>query len=302
MSDVRVTLPGSAPLPGHALPSEYPLIHTTSKNAPAVRGSTGTKHSSTTNPATTKASQRDLRRYKALRQDLEAVLQRRASDQPEYRDDENATDISDNDNASLLSRRPSSKSPTSHSPTAKTSSQINIPYEDQITEQLPWAAALYSSYMWWASGSQQGFGGENDETEADRSIWAAASEALDARSGNTDAETDSERRGALEMAMVAYFHGVTERIFEVLGGIVEAQRSETDGVGEPEQNQRSNAAAPASDDRVVSFTTEDLVNMGLDAWSAADRDFVKELCKLYFGCEAEVGGGKGVEICGVRIC
>jgi hypothetical protein len=41
--------------------------------------------------------------------------------------------------------------------------------------------------------------------------------------------------------------------------------------------------------------------MGLDVWSDADAFFIRELSVKYFGRPARIEG-KGVEVCGVRVC
>jgi hypothetical protein len=41
--------------------------------------------------------------------------------------------------------------------------------------------------------------------------------------------------------------------------------------------------------------------MGLDVWSIADAAFVKDLAAAYFRRVARIEG-KGVEVCGVRVC
>jgi len=50
----------------------------------------------------------------------------------------------------------------------------------------------------------------------------------------------------------------------------------------------------------VEITAEDMTQMGLDVWSAADRAFVEELLPLWWGRDAVVRGGR-VECCGVRV-
>jgi hypothetical protein len=51
----------------------------------------------------------------------------------------------------------------------------------------------------------------------------------------------------------------------------------------------------------VRVDSDALAQMGLDVWSKADADFVKELMARYFGRRAYVET-KGVEVCGLRVC
>lgn len=51
----------------------------------------------------------------------------------------------------------------------------------------------------------------------------------------------------------------------------------------------------------VRVDSEALAEMGLDVWSQADADFVREVSARYFGRRAYVET-KGVEVCGVRVC
>ena len=124
----------------------------------------------------------------------------------------------------------------------------------------------------------------------------------------------------MERAVVAYFLRLTGL---VLGGLAECVEA-ADEEGEEEEEEEEEESAPGSagtegggraegaegagaDERgppvrgKVFVGSEDMARMGLDVWSEGDRKFVQELVGFYWGREAEVGG-KGVELCGVRIC
>jgi len=58
--------------------------------------------------------------------------------------------------------------------------------------------------------------------------------------------------------------------------------------------------APHSDQPLVEITSSDMMQMGLDVWSSADRSFAEELVQLWWGRTAVVRGGR-VECCGVRV-
>ena len=53
-------------------------------------------------------------------------------------------------------------------------------------------------------------------------------------------------------------------------------------------------------DEPIEISQEDMAAMGLDIWSVADRTFVEELVKLWWGRTAAVKGGR-VECCGFRL-
>jgi hypothetical protein len=51
----------------------------------------------------------------------------------------------------------------------------------------------------------------------------------------------------------------------------------------------------------VRVDSDALANMGLDVWSQSDAEFVRDLTPRYFARRAYVEG-KGVEVCGLRVC
>ena len=51
----------------------------------------------------------------------------------------------------------------------------------------------------------------------------------------------------------------------------------------------------------VRVDSDALAAMGLDVWSSADAEFVGQVVDRYFSREAKVEG-KGVELCGLRVC
>jgi Domain of unknown function (DUF4484) len=67
---------------------------------------------------------------------------------------------------------------------------------------------------------------------------------------------------------------------------------------EQEQEQDQDQESPTLP--AVEITPEDMTQMGLDVWSAADRAFVEELVPLWWGRDAVVRGGR-IECCGVRV-
>lgn len=73
------------------------------------------------------------------------------------------------------------------------------------------------------------------------------------------------------------------------------------GGGSGATNQRSeNWKTTCDDDEPVKITTEDMTEMGLDVWSAADRVFVEELVRSWWGRTAYIDSAR-IRCCGVSI-
>jgi hypothetical protein len=149
-----------------------------------------------------------------------------------------------------------------------------------------------------------------------------------------DHDRDDETQARIELAAVAYFHRLTTSLLSVLADIVDssdeddllgldlgedaadAGYTDYDGLagsssraGEEEGARLLGSAAGSAGgsagggDRMgwVRVDSEALAEMGLDVWSQADADFVREVSARYFGRRAYVET-KGVEVCGVRVC
>ena len=129
-----------------------------------------------------KATQRDLRRYKAMRAAFSS-LQRDRSIDPITSGSDTGTD---DEQATLL---PKTKPKKIH--------ESGVPQEDEIVEPVPWAAIAYNSLMWWASAGER-------TTELDEEHEE------DGRFVDTVINAESDK---LEVAMTAYFHHLTSSIF-----------------------------------------------------------------------------------------
>lgn len=148
--------------------------------------------------------------------------------------------------------------------------------------------------------------------------------------------TDGASFSAPEMAIIAFFHRLTAVILSTLAKLVEQTDAENDtdvdaeAEADAEHEAETENPAPAAagdgasesqgadingaqqgsppgstdDDHAakpsVYVGSDDMVRMGLDVWSHADKRFVEELVELYWGRRAEVQGGR-IECCGVRI-
>ena len=212
-----------------------------------------------------KASQRDLRRYRALRRELE----RHESVISGYRDDESAGE-DDREEAPLF--------PTAQRAPASGPADAHCA-DPAAVEPETWGAAAYRSVMWWSSA---------DEMEAQEAEEVASDQALLSNLPGFS-ETPSSQHGhedctVMARILIAYFHRLTTTFLQTLAGIVEAD--ETDG---------------EHDVGVVDITADHMRALGLDSWAQNDRDFVIEAVKRYFKREAAVRED-GVWMCGVRIC
>lgn len=162
-----------------------------------------------------KATQRDLRRYKALLTGLERLAGRSGS----------------------------------------SSGQNEADAAESVVEPVTWAALAYHGFMWWASAGEQSRSEETDETIHDAQLLAdivppraqhAPSSSVEAHAssanlldsvtsltarrapadgedqGEDDDNDEGEERARLELAIITYFHRLTTQILSVLSDIVES--------------------------------------------------------------------------------
>ncbi|KAI9651679.1 MAG: hypothetical protein M1831_000525 [Alyxoria varia] len=231
---------------------------------------------STSSGAQILATQRDLRRYKLLRQGLDDNFLPESVEAPDERDDET-------DTRPLLAETPWKK-------------DVVVDNEQTITEPTPWISIAYDSFLWWASAGERSAESEQEQ-ELDNNLLASA---LHPRAGPESpmtmrrapsnlagGEQDSE---AYEMAVVAYFREMTTQILTILGDAVAGFDSITDSRNGDDPSTTSAACV----------TKYDVLRMGLDPRSDADHEFIHDLVLRYFQKEVEVETS-GVECCGVRI-
>ncbi|KAG9257109.1 uncharacterized protein F5Z01DRAFT_702744 [Emericellopsis atlantica] len=195
---------------------------------------------------------------------------------------------------------------------------------DKVIEPLSWAALAYNGYMWWASAGEQLHSEEQEETSRDTALLAdltphtptmtmptsrsdptyeslASLAALRHQKSTLSAEADEAR---VELAIVAYFHRLTTQMLSVMSDIIEDvdeayPDNEHNGTPTEEGDALLDDSHPQP--RAVMVDSRSVENMGLDVWSDADAAFVKDLMRVYFDRLAKVEG-KGVEVCGVRVC
>ncbi|KAI8963938.1 hypothetical protein F5Y11DRAFT_317896 [Daldinia sp. FL1419] len=230
-----------------------------------------------------RASQRDLRRFRSLK--------------------------------AGLSRLPPQSSPGA-SPTPPRNSPDNDPFldeaeEKEVVEPLSWTALAYNGFMWWASAGEQARTEIAEESARDAELLADIDASPSSSSMRMEVPPLSASIASLrpadpdearaELALIAYFHRLTTQVLGTLADVVE---SDEDDANDEEDD--DGAAALVGDDdgedgRGVRVSSEDIGRMGLDVWSAADAAFVTAAVEAYFGRRAYVEG-KGLEVCGVRVC
>lgn len=230
---------------------------------------------------TTRATQRDARRFISLRAHLRQYAPETAQPPEEA--------AVDGDSESVLSAVESTLSRKS------------------IVEPQTWSHIAYTSLLWWASAGEKRSGPDEDEDEeADQDAQLL---------GNDD---DSS---SVELAIVSYFHRLTNAIFGTISNAIakadgdelweragidaeddatESGTEEAAAVIDGETNDDTALLSTNRKDSVVEITQEDLTSMGLDVWSSSDRTFVEDLVRMWWGREAVVKGGR-IECCGVQI-
>ncbi|KAJ6446682.1 Gall11 coactivator domain protein [Purpureocillium lavendulum] len=261
-----------------------------------------------------KATQRDLRRYHSLRAGLARVAGSSSAgvpvpDTPES--ETSAVRLSTSHSHRMLSGEPDEA-------------------VDKLAEPPSWAALAYNGYMWWASAGEQLRAEEQEEMSHDAALLADLAPAplspMQRRpSSRSDPLTDSvasfagRRAGPdadearIELAIIAYFHRLTTQMLSVLVDIVDSAeeayparyRDHDDGnnaSGEDEAEVLLNNGLGDDDaDDAITVDSQCLEGMGLDVWSASDAQYVRDLMAAYFDRPARIEG-KGVEVCGVRVC
>ncbi|EGX46720.1 hypothetical protein AOL_s00097g468 [Orbilia oligospora ATCC 24927] len=283
-----------------------------------------------------KATQRDLRRYRALKRSLSRYASHPTEnpfydDVPDTHDDDDMGssihEYDENDELvqPILERRTSTIS-TRSIPQFK-DIDSNSDLEETVCEKLSWPQLAYESFIWWASAGEQRI-----------DIGDGDSEGLEARPGSEDEATGystlatpggqkpvflaHQRRrstglsisgmdgtgplGNAEMDIIAYFHRMTSRIVGGMADIIEASGlSEGEGEAAPPDTEgfayRGDIEPSPDDDRWVFISPDDMLRLGLDQWSTNDEKFLREVTRLWFKRDAMVERS-GFQICGVKLC
>ncbi|KAL7936316.1 hypothetical protein V8C35DRAFT_254483 [Trichoderma chlorosporum] len=260
-----------------------------------------------------KATQRDLRRFNALR----TGLARLAAITPTVTPGQDPRSPDSETSAVRLS--------TSHS--ARVVKDEPYGAAEKLIEPVTWAAFAYNGFMWWASAGEQIRSEEQEESTRDAALLAdllspsspRASMSLPAVASPLQSEPLSNsiaslagRRASvdgeanIELAIITYFHRLTTQMLSVMVDIVDAAdetyRDNDDGDDETDENEGLiRNGGDDSDVAAITIDSRSIETMGLDVWSASDALFVQALAAVYFGRQAIIEG-KGVEVCGVRVC
>ncbi|TDZ29419.1 Exportin-T [Colletotrichum spinosum] len=250
-----------------------------------------------------KATQRDLRRFRALK----SGLARLTATTPRPK----TAESTQSESAAGF------KLTAGAFPTSNEDSDESL---DKIVEPLSWTALAYSGFMWWASAGEQARSDEQEEAARDAALLAdlgfaprtpSMSRPRSSGAGNNRDSIGSvasrysvgpeDDEARTELGVIAYFHRLTSQILTVMADLVESSEDCYEDEDEDEQDAddvplRSNSESDLRSVRVDSHAVE---SMGLDVWSTHDGDFVKELMAKYFERKPYIEG-KGVEVCGIE--
>jgi hypothetical protein len=192
---------------------------------------------------------------------------------------------------------------------------------DKLIEPMSWTALAYNGFMWWASAGEQMRSEEQEESARDNALLAdlgpspqtpmsmprspSQSELLvDSIASLANRRTAANGEAGLELAIIAYFHRLTAQTLSTLNDIVEAADepyADDDDDASRERDVLLRHSSTGDSSAFITIDSRAVESMGLDVWSVNDAVFIQELVKTYFGRSAHVEG-KGVEVCGVRVC
>jgi DENN domain-containing protein 11/Domain of unknown function (DUF4484) len=234
-----------------------------------------------TRKTTTRATQRDARRFISLRAYLRQFVAETSQPPEEAAIDAETQSVS-SAAESALSRA-------------------------SIIELQSWSHIAYTSLLWWASAGEKRSGPDEDEDEeADHDAHLLG---------------DDDDSSSAELTIVSYFHRLTNTIFGNISNAIakadgdelweragidaedddaESEEDEAAAVTDGETNEDQALLSNKANDSVVEITHEDLMSMGLDIWSSSDRIFVEDLVRTWWGREAAAKGSR-IECCGIRI-
>jgi hypothetical protein len=277
--DVLITLP----------PSHY--VHAGTRMWPKVESPRGTS---------LRATQRDLRRYRALQWGLSRVAEE--ADSPA---------LSRTTSAETGHSSPAEEaSPSNY--LAQNSASLDTLETDAVVEPLSWTALAYTGFMWWASAGERRLSSEDEDEHDTIFLDGFGPDPQTPRSTRSRSDASFVRilhgidsSAKKEMAIIAYFHRLTTRLLITISDIIDStipdyEDEEADGEGAPLRTAGSGGGL--NDDRPAIFVASaDITKMGLDEWSSSDHAFIAALTQAYFGREAHIEG-MGIDICGIRVC
>lgn len=185
----------------------------------------------------------------------------------------------------------------SSSDAASTASSVSTIVDNrEAIETLPWSVVAYNSFIWWASAGDR------------RGGLLEAEEIANDQDEEILRDSVSEEGTTKEVALIAYFHTLSTLIFEVL--ISAVRRSDgsdaSDRYQDDEETDVTNDESGAllssinTSQEPVEIIEEDIRAMGLDIWSAMDKQFVVDMVNVWWQRKAIVRGGV-IECCGIRL-
>lgn len=144
------------------------------------------------------------------------------------------------------------------------------------------------------------------------SLTARRAPTADGAVSGADQEEEDDGEARRELGIITYFHRLTAGVLGTLAEVIASQeeysdvelsRTQSEDEGEnSEQLLTQTGRSDSQDFRAQArVDSEALAAMGLDVWSDADAQFVREVVGKYFNRRARVEG-KGVEVCGLRVC
>ncbi|KAI6246265.1 DENN domain-containing protein [Erysiphe necator] len=249
-----------------------------------------------------KATQRDLRRYKALwnslllhKSSLEDATQKRSSP-ANYSNESNISHTLSHNSTNLYNNTLS-----------------GLPGMGSIIEPVSWSALAYSNFSWWASSGEIKSEIFN-ESESDPLLLSDIS--LDPQLvpsnfrmspfKNTDTILEYSRRSpdapaSLEATIVTYFYRMTKQILSTLENITITSDLEEDQFDENNPLQGNSENSEYESRKPIIISRADLVKMGLDLWSDSDHQFIQKLAREYIGRRSLIESPR-FQICGITIC
>lgn len=210
------------------------------------------------------------------------------------------------------SGRPSTHEPSESDETSSLASHSSSYIENKnVVEPPSWSRVAYTSLVWWASAGDRRAGfSEMEEIEMERDLALLHDE--------------SDEEQIREVAVVAYFHRLTNLIFMTLAeAVARADGHDLDDSASYHDESRENTPvaerpiehdSPIDDEdddtqgllssqdqnSPVEITQDDMTAMRLDSWSASDKTFIEEMLSLWWGRRANVRVAS-VQCCGLKI-
>ncbi|ROV94420.1 hypothetical protein VSDG_05930 [Cytospora chrysosperma] len=193
---------------------------------------------------------------------------------------------------------------------------------EKIVEPMTWAALAYSGFMWWASAGEQRRPDEAEEQAYDNALIAdllpapSMHQHQHQRQPSGSFNVTAVQQGAMDDSMTSLTARRSTTAAEEDEWVPPGERRQESGEGEGEEEGdeesdqllrdrgRSDHVDEGGEEATkppVCVDSDALAAMGLDIWSVADAEFVKEGVRRYFNREAKVEG-KGLELCGLRVC